>query len=499
MGKINDKVNNKTERIKVEKVFNKQAFVVCVLVFLLVALYFGGHIWTVATRASAELVPVTLGSIDRTTLHEGVIIRSERVFTAGADGVPVREVDEGARVRVGDLVCGIHDAETVSQLNEQLAAMNRQTIDMQGFRGELSLVEEEAQRMNARMAMTINEHSFGLNADNINNIYGLRNNIEVVFEERNELILNESRGVLGGNAALRAHYGALLQQAKYEMRADASGVVTFLLDGMEDILTEGRLGNLTNEMTRQKVPNAAPVAGSVRYGAPVFKVITSNTWHIVSYMSRADTAGWTEGMRKDIYIQRGNAFVRLETRVGVLEDTEFHSYVVFTTNSRMLEFIDMRSVSFRLGENVAEGFRIPNAAIAELTLFSVPNGCITNTHNIDRITVVGPNRRETVVQVAVISAEEEYSLVKVDHNQLRLGDLLVDAGTGGLREVTETRVSRGVYIGNSGSAEYREVNMEGSVRGAEYTILCRLVNRNLRIGDNIIADVRNVEHRQLVN
>jgi hypothetical protein len=439
-----------------------------------------------------------LGAIDNTVTFEGVIIRNEQVFTARAGGVPVWEVSDGTRVRVGDLVCGIHDAEVVAQLNAQIAAINRQTLNIQDFRAELSVVEEDVARMNGVMTHIINEQSFNINLNNPQAMYGLRNMLEGVLDERNELLLNENRGALRGNVATRNMYGERLQQAKDNMYTTVSGVASFMLDGMEDVLTVNRLRNLTVERTRQKIPGAVPVTGSVSEGTPVFKIITSNTWHIVSHMDKTETVGWTENMRKNIYVLRNGTFVRLETRVSVLEDTGDFSYVVFTTSNRIIDFLDVRSVVFKLDNNITEGLRIPNTAIAEHTLLVIPNACIVHSSGLNRVTMINPNGRDTLIDVIVASSDEVYSYAVLDHNRLRLGNILMNHETGGIYEISEVRIRRGVYINSIGSADFRDINMDGSVRNENFTILCRELNGNIRIGDSIIVDARNIVNRQLI-
>jgi hypothetical protein len=485
----------KKPRVKVEKVFNTQAFLVCILMFVLFTIYFGGHIWSVNTRQTAEQTRVVLDSIDNIKSFEGVIIRREQLFRAEADGVPVWEVADGTRVRVGDLVCGIHDAEVVEQLNRQIAELSREALEIQDFRGNLSTVDERVKELNAIAAAAVDEHSSRINAANPQTMYNLRNRLETVLSERNELLLNENRGTLSGNIANRNMYGEQLQQAKHDMATEVSGVVSLRLDGMEEVLTVNNLPNLTIERTRQKIPAASVAGGAVSTGDPLFKILTSNTWYIVSYMDKAETVGWAENMRRTIYILKNGVFTELETRVHILQNAGEFSYVVFSTNSRVLDFIDMRSVVFRTESGLMEGLRIPNTAIAEMTLLVVPNGCVNAA---GKVTVINPNGRETAVDAAVVSSDGEFSYLTLENNRLRLGNILVNHETGGIFEITEVRIRRGVFLNNIGSTDFREINMDGSVRNAEFTILCRSANPNIRMGDNIIKDVRNVEDRQLV-
>jgi hypothetical protein len=280
------------------------------------------------------------------------------------------------------------------------------------------------------------------------------------------------------------------------MITDVSGVVSFALDGMEGVLTENRLRNLTVESSRQKIPAASMVTGGVAEGTPVFKVVTSNTWHIVSHMDKTETVGWTENTRKTIYVFKNNTHIQLDARVSVIENAGDFSYVVFTMNSRMLDFIDMRSVTFRLETSSAEGLKIPTAAITEMVMLVIPNDCIDGA---GRVTVINTNGRQTLIELSVASSDDENSYAALEHNILRFGSVITNNRTGGIYEITEVRMRQGVFLNNTGSSEFRDINTEGSVQSRDgYTILNRALNPHIRVGDNVIADARNVENRQLI-
>jgi len=485
-------------RRRVVRVFNTQAFLVWAAIFVLFTIYFGGHLWTVMNRSTAEQIRVVLGSIDNFTEHHGIIIREERVFTAGAEGTPVRLVNEGERVRVGSVVSSIQDEGAVAQLSGQITTLNQQAINMQEVRGDLSVVEEEVTRLNATMAIIINEQSFAINSDTPNAMYNLRNSLESVFDERNDLLLSENRGALVSNLSMRSMATQQLSGAKYNMSTDVSGIVSFRVDGLEQTLTTNRLSNLTVETTRQRAPIPLPVVGSVNEGTPVFKIITSNTWYIAAYIDIAETIDWFEGMRRNIYILQNGRFVALETRVHILDNAGNYAYVVFSSNHHMADFLDMRSVVFRIDNNAMQGLMLPNSAIAERTLLVIPNSVIDNSTDVSRVMVIGSNIREAEIDITIASSNEEFSYIILDNNRLRLGDVLLDYATGGIYEITEVRIMRGVYVINAGAARFRPINMEYAVQNDGFTILNQAINRNIRVGDSIIIDVSNIEDGQLI-
>jgi len=479
---------------KVESIFDKQAFMVWLLIFLLFVIYFGGHLWSVMNRQSADQVRIVLGSVENFTEHSGIIIREEIVFTSGAAGVPVQLVNEGERVRVGDFVSSIQDAETVMRLSTQISALDKQAVNIQALRADLSIVDDEVRRLNNELKLIAAEYSFSLNSNNPQVMNNMRSRMEQIINERNELLLNESRGIMASTLSLRGIYSEQLNDAKYNIKTNVSGIVSFRIDGLEGTLTTSRLRNLTLETTRQRVPTILPSSGDVNEGEPVFKVITSNTWYIAAFINAEETAGWSEGMRRNIYILHNERYVRLETRIHILDTAGDYTYVVFSSNNYMVDFLDLRSVIFRTDNSAMEGFVIPNTAIAERTMLVVANNAINNS----RVTVIEQNRRDVTVDVMVIPVNNDYSYVVLDHNVLRLGDILFDYVNRGIIEITEVRIMQGVYMIHAGATNFRAINLENAVSGEGFIILNRSLNGNIRVGDNIIYDVRNISDRQLI-
>jgi hypothetical protein len=433
--------------------------------------------------------------------YEGVIIRHETVFFAEGEGSVVRLVNGTDRVRVNDYVCVIQDDSQVGGLVRSLANINRNILSAQYNRGELSLYDEDVRRANGVMKLILDEYAFALSEGNPAMIYAVREKLDEVLNGRNELLLNEEKGDLRNMIADRNAYEEQLENAKHLVRADVSGTVSFRLDGKENQFRPDGMENLILEATRQRIPAASENTGRVNEGDPIFKVVTSNEWYIAAHIGRQATVGWHQGDARIIYVQSGNSYVRLDTRLhtvrNVTQNSREYTYVVFRMDRHMADYIDARSISFRLDKGAFEGFKIPSAAIVERTMLMIPNSFIENENG--RTSVVrrldGVDAR---IAVDVTSRDDDFSYVILDFSGLRLRDVLVRDGA--VHEISQVRGIRGVYVINSGATEFRTVSVEGNFsQNSEYTVLDPRFNRNIRVHDNIVADGRNVENRQVVH
>jgi len=280
------------------------------------------------------------------------------------------------------------------------------------------------------------------------------------------------------------------------MVTDVSGVVSFVMDGMEENLTTDRLRTLTIENTNQIAPQAF-IQDSVNAGAAAFKVVTSNTWYIAAYINISYTAGWIQGTYRTIYIEKDGEVVALRTRLHMIDNAGLYDYVVFGVNNSLLEFIDKRSISFRLHNVTQQGLIIPQTAIAEHMLLMIPNSCIHYDEEGNGFVLLMDNTGRIVpILINVLLSDDEGVFVLRGSGDLQWGDAVLDYN-GDIHEISEVRIRRGIYVLSSGVTRFREVNLDYSIIDGDYIILNRALNTNIRIGDNVMIDASNITDGQI--
>jgi len=474
------------------------------LALALLLLYLGGYTVTYLSRPQIAETRVELGSIEIPKIYDGMIVRDEVVYRSGASGVVVFALDDLAHVRKAGEVYSVQDAAKVAEIESKLKDFRTSIIDMQENRDGLSLYEEEIRQDNAAIKKTVDAMSFRLPSD-VSGIYELATKVRQGLETRNMKLLSENRGSLRSLVQGLDIYEAQLADARQRAFAAQSGVVSYLTDGLEEVLTLDSLGTLTKEQTTMKVDYAA--LEYKREVAPedvVCKIVQSNTWYIAAYVNTEAAANWNVNSLRTIYIDEDGRLTPLEVRVDRLEkasDTE--SYVVFRSIRRLTDYLDCRNLRFRLEKDVMEGLKIPNTAIVDKTMLKIPLTCVMKDAGGRDIVMKRVNDVDEPIPISIISSDDVFCHVLQDYTNLRFGDMLVTKAEEGIPSsavtIAELDNVKGVYVTNAGSTVFRRINTGGAtMSNATYTVLDPAINSSVKVHDKIVADVRNIDEKQLI-
>ena len=474
------------------------------LALALLLLYLGGYAFTYLTRPQIAETRVEMGGIEIPKVYDGIIVRDEAVYRSAASGVVVFALDDLEQVRKSGEIYSIQDAAKVAEIESKLKEVKTSIIGMQESRAGLSLYDEEIRQDNAAIKKTVDSMSFRLPASP-DGLYELAAKVRQGLETRNMKLLSENRGSLHSLVEGLDIYETQLADARQRVYASDSGVISYLTDGLEEVLTPDSLGTLSKEQTTMKVDYGGLVYR--REVAPeeiVCKIVRSSTWYIAAYVGRDASADWNVNSIRTLYIDEDGRLTPLEVRVDRLEKaSETESYVVFRCTRRMADYLDCRNLRFRLEKDVMQGLKIPNTAIVDKTLLKIPQDCVVKDAGDRTIVMKRVNGIDEAVPITITSEDEVFCHVLQDYTNLLFGDTLVTKATDNTpsREVSIAELDnvKGVYVTNAGSTVFRRINTGGNtMSNATYTVLDPAVNSSVKVHDKIVADVRNIDEKQLI-
>jgi|GEM_PF-2447779 len=478
-----------------------------VTIFVLFLVYLGGYAYQSLTRPNIPETRIENGSVELPTIYDGIIVRDEVVYRSNATGVVVYSLNDLDHVNTGGEICSIQDAATVSRLEAELKSISNSLIAKQETRTGLSVYGEEVQASNKQIKSTVDTLGARLAPSDIEKMYELADKVRQELDVRNRKLLSESRGSLRSLVQERNIYEALLSDAKQNMYAAQSGIVSYLTDGFEETLTIGGLSMLTKEKTSMKVDMSKLVyARDVEPDSVVCKIVQSNTWYIAAHVRSADTSSWAINSVQTLYIDIDGTLLPLEVRIDSMQkasDTE--TYVVFRCTRQIADFMAYRSLRFRLERGVMEGLKIPNTAIVDKTILKIPKACVMERDAGKKIVMKRlPTGEDVPVTLSIVSEDDNTCDVIQGITDLWFGDTLVnksesgeDAGVTVLSEIDNVK---GVYVTNAGATVFRRINLGGrTMSNATHTVLDPALNTQVNIHDKIIVDGKSVTDRQLVN
>ncbi len=481
---------------------NRTAFPIFMFLFILCFVYIIGTSYNFLTKKLVNYDVLSYGTIDTPKSAQGIIIRSEKVYNTDASGVITYDVADNERVKKDTVVCSIKDEATVNRMQAALDDINDSIMKLQAEREDISIYSDDVNKSNATVKNIIDSSAMDYAQMDIGNVYELKSNIQKQLDARNQLLLSESSGELGDLVSQKKEQEELLNSNISRITAEESGIVSYYTDGMETELTPETMLSLSKNATTSFASSENSFKTSVRAGSPAFRLVTSNTWYVAAYIDSDYISDWEKGDTNHVIYAKDNAGKKHSLPVVVQEISgdvkSKEKYVVLSVTKDILDFINVRNITFDI-ENTEMGFKIPNAAIAEETLLRIPTAYITD----DKVyKVTGSEEDPTVTEVSVsVSGSDDQtkmSFIPVQLGVINVGDTIKKQGSDETFAIADVLNTKGIYIVNTGIAEFKTIDLTNSISNNTHTILDPTRNTNIYVYDRIMTDIKNVQKEDMV-
>lgn len=429
------------------------------LVFLLI-IYILILLLTYTNKEHITIYEVNNAKIADDAAWEGVIIRNEKIFKTKQAGYINYYNPAGNRIGVGDILYTIDSSGNISDL---LADIDSSTAPS----------SEEITNMRSLISSFQDHFDFS----NYSEVYDYHYDIEnAVFEQSKGNLYSDLEKALQRSGQ---------NNAFHKISAKQSGIISYTLDGMENLKdsnvnldTFNQKGTLKKSQLREKA--------TVKINSPVYKLVTDEKWSLVIpinqnyYEKLKDKTIIKVTIKKDSI--SFNAGLRLELRPD-------GPYAILSTDRFMERYINDRFLDIEFNLNSASGLKIPNSSILEKEFFLVDakyfaaggdggNGFYKLDYKED-----GTKNFTFVPVTNQILIKGKYYVSK---DILNAGDILVNQQT--QENITVNSVGKlyGVYRVNEGFCKF--IRVEKIYENSEYTIISDETTNGLSLYDHIVVD-----------
>jgi len=483
----------------VRRSVNLSTIVVAWLFFIVVLVYLVQALFNFFNTPEIPVDMLRLGSIDTPTVFEGIIIRDETIYTAPQDGVLHFSVAAHERIRPGTEVASIQNIDRVAGIQRSISHVEEQILNLQDIRGDLAASDPAVQLINAQITNMVDTRLNRHINLNVSEAFALRDAITQSVNTRNQMIVSENIGI-DLRAGLSIQHNALMGELnanRAPIRIGGGGTLATVVDGFEGELTPETMYALTPLQTRQNVDfNRIIMQQEVYEGDPAFKIVNSNIWFIAAYVPNGFVENANVGTFMPLYIS-GRA-EPLTMQLHHLQPGVEESFVIFRSTAFMTEFLNTRSVFFRLSETINQGFMIPNTAITEERYLIVPLNFIHGYESPFVIRVL--NDEDMVIPIIIEDRDEFVAFIPAETPNLAVGNTLrsqENLQTTGM--IMEERVLNGVFRVDRGIAVFVPIyKNEDTPTGSVFTVLDPAINSRLREFQHIVTDAATVDVNDIV-
>ena len=516
------------------------------------------------TYPAISYQPVRRGVIDNTQLLEGVIIREEEVVRTQEQGDVHYVVGDGEKVAKGGDVCFITDDNYVENTLAQIDVLDQSIYSMQDKRNNLSYFQSEIHELNLEIADEMKNLYHTRYWENPHMLYHTKKELERTIQSRTSIYMEDQTEVTEGTQEERKNLQEQLRSIYSAYKAEESGIVSYQIDYLEEVLepemvktmtyadykalghtedtnedkttdsdkkvsadetkntdkesSEEALKSEENQTTTHEEieeknvaeskeeignkPSRLQVEPMNEKGYPLYKIIKSYDWQIVTYMDLEEAQQYEQGKTYPLYINNHVYTEPIMFKLTIKEEEGKRVKLVFETNDKMGEFLDKRFISFSIGKNKETGLKIPLKSVVERNMIRIPADYIVEENNVTG--VYRQSGEESVfipieIEEKEIIETKEYVLIlqEIDNTKgIQLGQTLKHPSQQQPHVVNEIETVQGVYTINASYANFKQIKI--LMTNDDYAILSSDSETQLKEFDQIISNPKHIKEEELV-
>lgn len=437
---------------------------------------------------------VKIGTLDTSTLFDGVVFRSEKVITSEDEGYVKYIAEEGEKVQKGGTIFILIDKEQLSLTEKEKEEFEKQVYVEAENRKETSTNQDERYHLDKEIKDKIETYYNNRYEPSTSYIYALRSKLDSSVTNRTDLYLSEQQ-----LTEFKKSLEANMEQYQIKKTTAESGIISYLMDGVEtkDALeTIKELTYHTYNEYRKANPTISLGPNPIHVNEPIYKLISNNEWYVVTYIS-GNHENWVEGKKYNLHFEEVNNEKVTFTLLSKKTEGK-RTQLVFKSTNQLNHFLGARAVQFSIGNKSTSGLKIPKSAVVELNLIKIPREYIFSQEDQYYVLRQVDKKTETI-PLDIKKSDESFVYVIQDLTNdkcIQLKDVLVKKGENKTYTVSESIVVSGVYVINSQVAKFKGIEI--MAENKEYVLVKTSTKSSLKEMDKIIVNPKRIKNDQLL-
>lgn len=386
------------------------------LVFLIVYIPSMLH-WIYGKSIDTDIIRI--GTLEDSYNAVGYIIRDSDMYKSPFEGKYIPEAEEGERVPANYRIATVLKKSSIKLL-EDMEKINLKIIEAQNEKNEnRSFFSEDLAKLEREIGKKV---SLVIKESSMNSLAGVKQ-----LERDINGIIQKKAMIIGDAGAPDAHTKLLIKE-KEELQeqintstkdviSDAPGIVSYVVDEYEEILTPDGIDKLTPKFldSIKTSHNPADIRNKdVAAGKSFAKVIRGNEFYIASVLDKKDANHFNVN---DSVLLRINDF-NLETNCSVAyksEEMDGKIIIVVRVDRFISETSSHRKLNIDLVRNSHKGLKVPLKSMRDIDLNKMTA----------KIVLVKANCA-TIREVKIEGKNDEYAIISSLNDDYGKGVSLYD-------------------------------------------------------------------------
>lgn len=383
----------------------KKLLIVCAAAAAVLISYF-------AVNPASGKEMVFSGSMENTSKHMGIIIRSEQKIDTNLSGTISAKVADGTLVPAGKLIASVVNENADSEVQANLAKINKRIEELESAKKVSDNFTDDVYKLDSKISEKVASLVYYTNIGDNKKITETKAEVSALYDKKNRV---DSSGAatktdLENLTAQKNELEAQLAEFEQNVYAPSPGVFVSHTDGYEDVLSVDNAKDL-------KYSDFKNIADKLRKNEEKggeekneIKLIDNYMWCVALAADKDRCADFEVG--EEVFIRINDDSKNIKGNIMSISDDKGSNHViVVSTTAYDANSYMQRSVDVELIKNIYSGLKVPVSAL-------------TKKDGADGVYVVTDNT-EKFKTVEIIYKDEKYAIVKennADANALLLYD-----------------------------------------------------------------------------
>lgn len=352
------------------------------------------------------------GSMENTTEHMGIIIRSEQKIDTNLSGTISAKVADGTLVPAGKLIASVVNENADSEVQANLAKINKRIDELESAKKVSDNFTDDVYKLDSKISEKVSSLVYYTNIGDNKKITETKAEISALYDKKNKV---DSSGAaiktdLENLTAQKNELEAQLAEFEQNVYAPTPGVFISHTDGYEDVLSVDNAKNLKYSDFKNIAETLKKNEEKGGEEKNEIKLIDNYMWCVALVADKDRCADFEVG--EEVFIRINDDSRNIKGNIMSISDDKGSNHViVVSTTAYDADSYMQRSVDVELIKNIYSGLKVPVSAL-------------TKKDGVDGVYVVNDNT-EKFKTVEIIYKDEKYAIVKennADANALLLYD-----------------------------------------------------------------------------
>ena len=326
---------------------------------------------------------VTTGTVEHTIGARALVVRDEEVITATSSGELVTQITEGSRVAKGQELAIVVPDEMKSVVTD-LRNVQSQISDVQQeiiLTGDVAEADIIYRNYNKNLSAILDSVRYDSMGGNLTNMSSYGASISVILDEREDEMSkidfdDERISVLRSDEAV---YEAQVEKYASRISAHRPGIVSFRLDGNEELLDYDTFLTMSASEIKGYINNSVGAITSdlsVEQDAPACRIAQNESQYLTVYLSFNDAAvtDFAVGTVHDINVRTEGISID-NCKVVRCESDSSGMLITFETSRYVEDLLDLRTVDIEIVITETNGMRVSVSSLVNEEYAPKGNPC----------------------------------------------------------------------------------------------------------------------------